>query len=207
MDAKEGINFEREIPAGYREEFVIDAKDKKTAVWLSVGSLILTAAVFVILFRLIKPSGNFTDGFISRYLIVLGTALIYIVCHELVHGAAYKLMTGEKLTYGFSLMVAYCGVPHIYVYRKTALISLLAPFTVFNIVFGLAVMLLSDPWDKVAAAVLLALHIGGCIGDLYVTKLFLGRFRDPATLMNDTGPRQTFYVPDTADKEGTREDE
>ena len=201
MNGKEGTNFERELPAGYREEFVIDAKDKKTAVWLSVGSFVLTAAVFVILFRLIKPSGNFTDGFISRYLIVLGTALIYIVCHELVHGAAYKLMTGEKLTYGFSLTVAYCGVPNIYVYRKTALISLLAPFTVFNIVFGLAVILVRDPWDKVAAAVLLALHIGGCIGDLYVTSLYLGRFRDPATLMRDTGPRQSFYLPGTAEEE------
>ena len=44
--------------------------------------------------------------------------------------------------------------------------------------------------------VLFSIHFGGCVGDLYVIGLFLFRFRDPRTLMNDTGPKQTFYVPE-----------
>ena len=74
------------------------------------------------------------------------------------------------------------------------LISLLAPFTVFTLVFGGAVLLLPDAWDKIYASFLLAAHIGSCAGDLYDTLLFLFRFRDPATLMNDTGPKQTIFT-------------
>ena len=92
--------------------------------------------------------------------------------------------------------MAFCGVPEIYVYRRAALISLLAPFTVFTVLFGGAALLLPDAWDKVYAAVLLGLHLGGCAGDLYDTLLFLTRFRDPRTLMRDTGPKQTVYLPE-----------
>ena len=43
-------------------------------------------------------------------------------------------------------------------------------------------------------ALLLAVHIGGCVGDLYDAGLYRFRFRRPDTLMQDTGPKQTFYV-------------
>ena len=38
------------------------------------------------------------------------------------------------------------------------------------------------------------IHIGGCVGDLYDAALYLFRFRDPLTLMRDTGPKQSFYL-------------
>ena len=47
---------------------------------------------------------------------------------------------------------------------------------------------------RACAVILLGLHIGGCAGDLYDTRLYFTRFRDPMTLMRDTGPAQTFYV-------------
>jgi len=40
-----------------------------------------------------------------------------------------------------------------------------------------------------------ALHLGGCSGDIYITYLLLKKYRDPRTLMNDTGPKMTLYVP------------
>ena len=126
--------------------------------------------------------------------ILLAVMILYLVLHELTHGAAYKLLTGRRLTFGVSLTAAYCGVPDVYVYRKTALISLLAPFVVFDLVFVLLTLLLPDPWYRLDAALMLALHVGGCSGDLYDTFLYLTKFRDPATLMRDTGPKQTFYV-------------
>ena len=40
---------------------------------------------------------------------------------------------------------------------------------------------------------LFATHFGGCIGDMYCIYLLL--FKLPKnTLVNDTGPKQTFYV-------------
>lgn len=90
--------------------------------------------------------------------------------------------------------MAYCGVPDIFVYRSAALTALLAPFVVFTVVFLLAVLLIADPVSRYMAAFLLATHLGGCAGDLYDTGLYLFRFRDPTTLMQDTGPKQTFYT-------------
>ncbi|MBR1606572.1 MAG: DUF3267 domain-containing protein [Clostridia bacterium] len=187
-------HFETDLPAGYREAFTIDAASKKTGVTLNLAAAVIMAAVLIPAILIIRP-GNILEGFsFSRYLITIGTLLVYLVLHELVHGAAYKLLTRQKLTFGFTATVAYCGVPDIYVYRRASMIALLAPFCVFTVVFGLAVALLQDPWDKTFAAAVLAIHLGGCVGDLYDTSLYLFRFRDPRTLMRDTGPRQTFYV-------------
>ena len=113
------------------------------------------------------------------------------------HGAAYKLLTGSKLTFGITLSVAFCGVPDIYVIRRTALISLLAPFTLFGALFaGLTAWLyFANPLYCVAAVVLLGLHFGGCVGDLYTAALLIFRLRDSRLLMRDTGPEQFFYLP------------
>ena len=127
---------------------------------------------------------------------VFCVALIaYLFLHELVHGAAYKLLTGAKLTFGLDIKssIAFCGVPDIYVYRKTALIALLAPFCVF-LLPAVLMFILPGAWDRLLVMVFISCHVGGCTGDLYDAFLYLFRLRDPATLMNDTGPRQTFYM-------------
>ena len=85
-------------------------------------------------------------------------------------------------------------MPDIYVYRKAAMIALLAPFVVFTPVFLIPSFLFENAWDKFYCAVLLAMHIGGCVGDLYDTILYIFKFRSPDTLMRDTGPKQTFYT-------------
>ncbi len=185
--------YEKMLPEGYEPVCVIDAKSKKVSVRMTVFSLILTLAIIAVAALLLRPTGLREQFRPLSYFVFLAALFLYIVAHELVHGIAYKLLTHEKLTFGLTRSVAYCGVPDIYVYRKTALISLLAPFVVFTPVFLLPAILLSREWDKLYAAILLAIHIGGCVGDLYDTALLLTRLRDPGTLMNDTGPKQTFY--------------
>lgn len=192
----EHSNFETELPAGYVEAYSVDAKgSKRTVILFTVVSMLITAAGIAASFFLIRPRG-FPENFSFVKLgVTLAAQLVYVVLHELTHGAAYKLLTRQKLSFGFTLTVAFCGVPEIYVYRRAALISLLAPFTVFTLIFGGAVLLLPDAWDKGYAAMLLWMHLGGCVGDLYNTLLYLTRFRHPGTLMRDTGPKQTFYLP------------
>ena len=46
----------------------------------------------------------------------------------------------------------------------------------------------------IAVGVIFSLHVSGCVGDLYDAALYLFRFRDPLTLMRDTGPKQSFYL-------------
>ncbi len=187
-------NYETALPAGYAPAHVIDAKNKKTGVALNAaGGVVIVAATALAVF-IIRPAGFMEHFSFVKYFIVIAALFAYFVLHELAHGAAYKLLTGQKLTFGLTAMAAFCGVPQIYVYRKTALISLLTPFTVFTLLFGGAALLLPDAWDKTYAAFLLACHWGGCAGDLYDTFLFLFRFRSPKTLMKDTGPKQTIYI-------------
>lgn len=186
--------FEKELPQGYEADFTVDAENKKTAVLMNVAALIITAILIVASYFLIKPT-DFLENFrVSRYFIVVGVLFVYIVLHELVHGIAYKLMTKQKLKFGITFSAAFCGVPDIYVYRKTALISLLAPLTVFSVLLILAAVLLKNEWDKLYALILFSIHFGSCAGDIYDTVLYLFKFRDSSVLMRDTGPKQTFYV-------------
>lgn len=191
-------HFEENLPEGYRVAKVIDAKKALTGVIFSVVSFI--PVVFaILLFFLLTPSFSFefdSTVIFTHYFAFLVIIIVYTVLHELTHGAAYKLLTGKKLTFGLTLTVAYCGVPEIYVYRKAALIAILAPFVVFTIVFSGMVIFIPNILSKFFATLVLAIHIGGCCGDLYCALLYLFKFKDPTTLMNDTGPKQTYYVKD-----------
>ncbi len=184
--------FEPTLPDGYREIYRIDATSIKIAILMNLAALVLMIVSMIVCVVLIRPASfRITIG---PWLVMLAILILYIFGHELVHGAAYRLLTGQKLTYGFSGTVAYCGVPDIYVYRKTALISLLAPFTVFSVLFIAAMILIPNDFYKILCAFLFSAHFGGCVGDLYDTMLYLFRFRSPDTLMRDTGPEQTFYT-------------
>lgn len=194
MNEKQKQNYETELPEGYREVYSIDAKSKKTGLLMNLAALAIGGAIFAVCWAFIRPTGYLMHIDPVRELILIGVMLLYTALHELVHGAAYKLLTGRKLKFGVSLTAAFCGMPDIYVYRKTALISLLSPFVVFDIVFLLLTVFITDPWYKIDAALMLSIHVGGCAGDLYDTMLYLFKFKDPSTLMRDTGPKQTFFV-------------
>ena len=190
-------NWEKELPAGYREALVIDAKDnKKLVTALSLASL-LVFGLFLWLGILWQWNNMAqTEPPLGRMWLFVLSLLVYIVLHELTHGAAYKLLTGQKLTFGLTLTVAFCGVPEIYVYRRASLIAVLAPFVVFTVLGALLLFVLPGPWERFFVMAFLGLHIGGCSGDLYNTWMYLTRFRDPRTLTRDTGPVQTFYLPE-----------
>ena len=190
-------NWEKALPAGYREAKVIDAKaDRKLVVSMTAASFVVLV-VFLGLAVLWQGRGLLTEPMPLRLALCFWVGLIaYIVLHELVHGAAYKLLTGQKLTFGVTLSVAFCGVPEIYVYRRASLIAVLAPFVVFTIVGAALLIVLDGAWARFFTLLFLGLHLGGCSGDLYNTWLYLTRFKDPRTLTRDTGPVQTFYVPE-----------
>ncbi len=185
-------NFERELPEGYKETLVIDATNKKLGIIFNLIAAAVTLAAVLIAYFVIKP--DFTKFDLLHLFLFVVVMFGYIVLHEIVHGIAYKALTGEKLKFGLTLSVAYCGVPDIYVYRKAALISLLAPFVTFTVIFGVLTFVLPTSLDKFCFAFMLGMHVGGCCGDLYDTFLYLFKFKSPTVLMRDTGPKQTFYV-------------
>jgi len=198
-------NFERTLPSGYRQVLYINAKSIKLGVIFNLIALLVLAIVMVLAFLPFRMGdSSFTLSSIDpaqlmiAYLIFFVGIIAYVILHELVHGVAYKLQTGEKLTFGLSWSCAFCGVPHIFTYCKTAIIAVISPFAVFTLLFIpiLITLYFFNPLYYLAAAFIFGLHLGGCSGDLYVLYLLTVKFRNPKTMMRDTGPEQFFYVPE-----------
>lgn len=187
--------FERAIPEGYREVYHIDAANKKTGLLLTLGSLLIAACLIFFFFLSIDSISIDLRNLMKYNLVFLVVMLAYVILHELTHGAVYKALTKEKLRFGITWSAAFCGVPDIYTYRDTALKSLVAPLVLFSVILiPLLIWLYRvDAGWYLVAGVIFSLHISGCIGDLYMTALFLTKFKDPATLMRDTGPEQWIY--------------
>ncbi len=195
-------NYYMTLPEGYREVKVVDAKKGSTSAFFTVSSIGLTilALVPIVLncdYSQVSLSFHDRQTLIAYFLMFVGL-IVYIVLHELTHGIAYKALTHQKLTYGFTLTVAFCGVPDIYTSRRTALISLAAPFVTYTVILiPLMIWLHSvSMLYYLAVGFIFASHFGGCIGDLYMMYLLLFKYKDPRTLMNDTGPKQTIYIPE-----------
>ncbi|CCZ94646.1 integral membrane protein [Corallococcus sp. CAG:1435] len=197
-------HFEEKLPENYRLVKTVDATKAPFAVVFNLLSLVMMVGAFAVLYfafgtdvSLIKEQFLTLPDFtkiLALLLFVVGF-IVYIVLHELVHGVVYKAFTKRKLTFGVTMTCAYCGVPDVFVYRTASLCALLAPFVIFSIAFIVPMFFLQNTVWFLLLAALFAMHFGGCVGDIYITVLYVFKFRDGKTLMRDTGPVQTFYLP------------
>ena len=197
-------HFEEKLPENYRLVKTVDATKAPFAVVFNLLSLVMMVGAFAVLYfafgtdvSLIKEQFLTLPDFtkiLALLLLVVGF-IVYIVLHELVHGVVYKAFTKRKLTFGVTMTCAYCGVPDVFVYRTASLCALLAPFVIFSIAFIVPMFFLQNTVWFLLLATLFAMHFGGCVWDLYITVLYVFKFRDGKTLMRDTGPVQTFYLP------------
>lgn len=192
----------KDIPEEYVKDYEIDAKDIKfTIIFGLILNLVLAIGTIAICLS-IKKIG-FGDFFgasktanikISGIFIFIASMFAYIIMHELTHGLFYKIFTHEKLTYGFTLTVAYCGCPKLYIKKWPMFITSLAPFVVYSILFIVPLFFINDVAIYAAVSFLLGIHIGGCIGDLYCATIMLFKYHKKDVIINDTGPKQTFYI-------------
>ena len=184
------------LPSGYTECYTIDAKKKSTAILFNVLAfiimIIIIIPIMVYAFSSDDYDGKITLTILPVMLSVLGM-IIYVVLHELTHGLFYKIFTHEKLTFGLTMTVAYCGVPNLYVKKWPAFLTTLAPFLIWNLIFGLPLFFVKGYQYILFFGLLFSMHVSGCIGDLIVGGLLLFKFRGSDYLINDTGPKQTFY--------------
>ncbi len=192
--------FEKELPEGYTLAKHINATNAKFGIIFNLISIVVTILILLFAGWTITLNKSMLLGFTEpnrplAMIIMAISIFAYIVLHELVHGAAYKLTTKEELTFGLSWSCAFCGVPNIYTYRRTALIALLAPFLFFTaaMIPILIWLYFVHPYYYMCGALVFGLHVGGCSGDLYMTILLLTKFKDKTTLIRDTGPEQYIY--------------
>ena len=188
--------IEKTLPEGYNEDFHIDARNKKTGIILTVVStFVVLLSVAVALLTVKETEIDFPEVlYIAALFIVIMIA--YVVLHELVHGAVYKIMTKEKLTFGMSWSCAFCGVPNVYVYKRTSILSLMMPVTVFSAVFiALAAIFYSvSPALYIIFVILEGYNLGGASGDIFMLYILLFKYKGIETLMRDTGPEQWIYI-------------
>ncbi|MBQ8290292.1 MAG: DUF3267 domain-containing protein [Clostridia bacterium] len=185
-------NIESTLPEGYRQVLKIDAADKKTGMLLTVACLAVTALLVTL--SLIPLGFSLSFDVTAMAVFVIGM-LAYIVLHELTHGAAYKLLTKRRLTFGFKWSCAFCGVPDVFVYRRASIIALVGPLVLFTVLLAplaLALFFVSEAL-YFATALLFAYHLGGCVGDGYMLILLLFKYKNKDILIKDTGPVQYIY--------------
>ena len=201
-------NFERDLPEGYGQVYHINAKDKKIGIVLNLIALAILVAVMLIAAIPVMLTGGVDFSvrpipLLVGYAVFFVSMILYIVLHEAVHGIAYKSLTGERLTFGLSWSCAFCGVPNIFTYRKTALIALAAPLVTFTVILLPVTVCLwfVHPLAYFASALIFGLHLGGCCGDMYMILLLCTKFKQKVLLMKDTGPEQFLYLP--VDGKGT----
>ena len=201
--------FYRELPAGYKPDKTIDAKSAKFGVIMNIVALAVMGAVYMItdfisagrftivdFFRSDDSGGVFSSNVTLSLLplvVFCVASLVYVVLHELTHGAAYKLLTHEKLTFGITWSAAYCGVPQLYIGKNIALIALSAPFCLFSVLFVIGIAVAGNGIVGLVFKLLFAEQAGGCCGDLYDMILLIFKYRK-GCLLNDDGPKQTIYI-------------
>ncbi len=192
-------NYYKELPEGYKEAKVLDAKDSKFGLWMNLASFPMAAIVLIPCYFKVKgyweQEIKYSEFMLGMFCFIL-IMIAYLVVHELTHGLFYKIFTRQKLKFGISLTCAYCGIPEGYVNKKTAFISTAAPFVLHSIWMILLICLLPANIWCIVICLLFAVHFGGCSGDLVVMFLLLRLPKD--VLMNDTGPKQTFYTKEKA---------
>ena len=191
------MNYYETLPEGYEEYYVIDAENKKTGVILNIIAIAIWLG-FIVAALLIKRIDFGEIDFGLTYIFYLlgffAVYFAYLILHELTHGLFYKIFTRRKLRFGFNLFVAFCGVPDIYVKKVPMIITTLAPFVIFTVIGLPLLFIIPDVKLFIVAAAVVGGHLGGCIGDLYVAFLLIFKFKGLDLLMNDTGPKQTFYL-------------
>lgn len=186
------MNYFKELPSGYTEDFRIDAKDQKTGLILNLLSLLIMIGLFLVCF-FTKVKQFLTEEYSWKYLLYLALLLVGMtIVHELTHGIFYKIFTGQKLHFGFSWSCAYCGVLDVYVCKIPSLITTLAPFVLHSIWMIVLLCVLQNQIWVTIISILFAVHTGGCLGDWYVSLLLLKYPKE--VLVRDTGAEQTFYL-------------
>lgn len=196
---------EAALPKGYTEVFHIDAKNKKVGLIFNAIAfipLVIMGIIFAFTakdFSFVTNARESTEAsliFFARLAGLMFGIFAYIILHELTHGVAYKALTKEKLTFGISWSCAFCGVPNVYVYRKTAIIALMAPFVTFTLILLPLTIIFAfiDTYFYLLFGFLFAMHFGGCCGDLYMFFLLTFKYKDNTLLMRDTGPEQWIYL-------------
>ena len=184
------------LPEDYGEIYSIDLqKDKKAALAVNLIALLIAAALVVPMLFVVPISALFSmeSGMLDyslRFVALLLLSVLYMVLHELVHGAAMKICGTKKVKYGFTGMYAFAGSSDYYDKRSYIFIAL-APVVLWGIVIALINPFVSAEWFWVVYFLQIT-NLSGAAGDLFVTVRFSRMPKD--ILVRDHGVGMTVFA-------------
>lgn len=168
---------------------LVETLDYRSIVWFVIKHIKSRVPVMMgfYLFFILTIIGF---GYISLALIIKGDMGIFslmgqailIICistvpiiplHELLHGAAFKILGAGKLVFGANLreMVFYVTVDRFVLDKKQFYFLALTPFVVFSLLF-IPFLFVSSIYIQWIASFLLAFHTSCCIGDFGLMAYF-----------------------------------
>lgn len=192
-------NYELELPDNYKLIKTIDGKNPKTALIMNILSLVIAIIIFIIGLLVYycfnkELTSEFDEKALIVFLLYFVAYVIIIVAHELIHGLFYKMFTKQKLTFGITFSAAFCGIPNIYVKKKAAIITCIAPAVLISLILLISLLFVNNLLYFIFILLLFALHFGGCVGDFYIVILLIFKYSHKEILINDTGIKQTLYI-------------
>lgn len=181
------------FPEGYTFLEKIDLQNNKKQFWavngLSFVLMVVAIAAGCFIENPIAAIRESNTIFFAALLVMLIGMVVYIIAHELTHGAFLFAFTKVKPKFGFVGWAAYCG-NSAYCDKPHYAIVALAPLVVWGIVFGVLSAFLKGVWFW-AVWVLQAINVSGSAGDLFVACK-LTRY-PKEIVVQDTGTAMTVF--------------
>ncbi len=183
------------LPEGYTKIYSVDLqKDKKAKVGINLFAVLLGVLLAVPAHIAVPISTLFSmEEGLSNYALRFGALIVlsvlYIILHELIHGAAMKLCGTKRVKYGFTGLYAFAGSDDYY--GKGAYIFIAqAPVVLWGAVLAVVNFLVPLSWFWVVYIIQI-MNLSGAAGDFFVTARFLKMPKD--ILVRDVGVGMTVY--------------
>ena len=183
------------LPAGYRQIYTIDLQKNMKMMLLVNVIAILIALLMAVPMHFVVPISTLFDmtggieAYSTRFAVLIGLLILYMILHELVHGIAMKLCGTKKVRYGFTGMYAYACSDDYYT-KKPYLFIALAPVVLWGVVLAVINPLVPTAWFWVIYMIQIT-NLSGAAGDFLVTVKFIRMPED--ILVKDHGVGMVVY--------------
>ena len=164
------------LPENYTEIFSVDLKkNKKLSLLVNflaivIAVLMIIPAQFKVSLSLLFDMEQGIEIYAIRFVVLLVSAVAYIILHELIHGIAMKICGTKKVKYGFTGVYAFAGSEDYYD-KKSYIFIALAPVVLWGIVLAVINSIVPDEWFWIVYFIQIT-NISGAAGDFYVTAKF-----------------------------------
>ena len=130
------------------------------------------------------------SSIIQFLLIVLGPMIVFILVHELIHGAFFWIFSHSRPIFGLRSGYAYAAAPGWYFPRGQYLVIALAPLVLISIL-GMALVAVLPAGTIVAILVGVVANAAGSVGDIWIAFLVI---REPSKIViEDLGDGFNIY--------------